>query len=62
MSPSRAGADSEARPGEGSSGQLERGRRAYAARRWLDAYTELQRADREASLGAEDLELLATAA
>jgi DNA-binding NarL/FixJ family response regulator len=62
MSPSRAGADSEARPGEGSSGQLERGRRAYAARRWLDAYTELLRADREASLGAEDLELLATAA
>jgi DNA-binding NarL/FixJ family response regulator len=46
----------------GSSGQLERGRRAYEAGRWLDAYSELGGADREASLSGEDLELLATAA
>jgi DNA-binding CsgD family transcriptional regulator len=42
--------------------QLERGRRSYAARAWLDAYEALSRADQEAPLGAGDLELLATSA
>jgi ATP/maltotriose-dependent transcriptional regulator MalT len=43
-------------------GELERGREFYARRAWLDAYTALSSADREARLGAEDLELLATSA
>jgi DNA-binding CsgD family transcriptional regulator len=43
-------------------GQLERGRRAYAARAWRDAYESFLRADELAPLGAGDLELLATSA
>jgi len=43
-------------------GQLERGRRSYAARAWLDAYESFSRADEAAPLGAADLELLATSA
>jgi DNA-binding NarL/FixJ family response regulator len=43
-------------------GELERGRESYARREWLDAHTALAAADRTAPLGAEDLELLATAA
>jgi hypothetical protein len=42
--------------------ELERGREASARGAWLDAHEALSRADRSASLGAEDLELLATAA
>jgi DNA-binding CsgD family transcriptional regulator len=42
-------------------GLLERGRRAYAARTWLDAYTSLSEADRASPLALEDLELLAVA-
>jgi DNA-binding CsgD family transcriptional regulator len=45
---------------EGAS--VERGRSAYERRAWKDAYEALSRADRSASLGAEDLELLATSA
>jgi ATP/maltotriose-dependent transcriptional regulator MalT len=45
-----------------ATGELERGREAYARRAWLDAYTALSTADRTAPLGAEDLELLATSA
>ena len=41
--------------------ELERGRESYARRAWLDAYTSLSRADQASPLGAEDLELLATA-
>src|SRR5436190_9601144 len=41
---------------------LERGRAAYAGRAWQDAYESLSRADGEAPLAADDLELLATAA
>jgi len=41
---------------------LERGRRSYARRAWIDAFRSLSRADEEARLGAEDLELLATSA
>jgi DNA-binding CsgD family transcriptional regulator len=41
---------------------LERGRAAYERRAWRDAYESLSHADRAASLGAEDLELLATSA
>ena len=40
--------------------ELERGRECYAKRAWADAYESLSRADRAASLGADDLELLAT--
>ncbi|MBA3384552.1 MAG: hypothetical protein H0T20_07860 [Actinobacteria bacterium] len=43
-------------------GELERGRQPYATRAWLDAYTALSSADRAASLGAVDLELLAVSA
>lgn len=39
---------------------LERGRAAYTANRWLEAYESLQRANE--ALGAGDLELLARAA
>jgi ATP/maltotriose-dependent transcriptional regulator MalT len=45
-----------------STGELERGRDAYAKRAWLDAYEALSGADRAAPLGAADLELLATSA
>jgi len=42
--------------------ELERGRESYAKRAWLDAYGALTAADQAASLGAEDLELLARSA
>ena len=42
--------------------ELERGRHAYAVRRWAEAHGSLTRVDRQASLAPEDLELLATAA
>jgi DNA-binding CsgD family transcriptional regulator len=42
--------------------RLERGRRSYAARSWLDAYTSLSDADRVTPLGPSDLELLAASA
>jgi DNA-binding CsgD family transcriptional regulator len=42
--------------------QLERGRRFYEERAWLDAYESLSRADQASPLGAPDLELLATSA
>ena len=42
--------------------ELERGREAYAAEAWLDAYESLSAADQSDPLGAEDLELLATSA
>lgn len=42
--------------------ELERGREAYAGREWTVAYEALSSADRAGPLGAEDLELLATAA
>jgi DNA-binding CsgD family transcriptional regulator len=45
-----------------ASADLERGRDAYAKRAWREAYESFLRADRDESLGAEDLELLATAA
>ena len=60
MSPARARGETEA--SARSSGQLERGRRSYAARTWLDAYESLSGADRTAPLGPEDIELLATSA
>ncbi len=41
---------------------LERGRQRYAARAWTDSYDSLSAADHVATLGAEDLELLATSA
>jgi DNA-binding CsgD family transcriptional regulator len=62
MSPARARRDTEAAPTALSSGQLERGRRSYAARAWGDAYESLSRADQAVPLGAEDVELLATLA
>jgi DNA-binding CsgD family transcriptional regulator len=46
----------------GGSSELERGRQAYAARQWLDAYEALTRADEAGRLAPTDLELLATAA
>lgn len=42
--------------------ELERGRELYGRRAWIDAHASLSRADREAPLAAEDLELLATSA
>jgi DNA-binding CsgD family transcriptional regulator len=42
--------------------ELERGREAYGARAWLDAYEALSRADAESPLEAADLDLLATSA
>jgi hypothetical protein len=42
--------------------ELERGRQAYAAEAWLDAYEALSAADRSAPLDAGDLGLLANAA
>jgi DNA-binding NarL/FixJ family response regulator len=62
MSPDRVRTRSEARPPAGSAGDLERGRRAVAARAWQEAHAALARADRTAPLAAGDLELLATAA
>jgi ATP/maltotriose-dependent transcriptional regulator MalT len=44
-----------------ATGELERGREAFARRAWLDAYTALSNADRASALGDEDLELLAIA-
>jgi DNA-binding CsgD family transcriptional regulator len=41
---------------------LERGRQAYAARSWRDAYESLSAADEREPLGPDDLELLATTA
>jgi DNA-binding CsgD family transcriptional regulator len=41
---------------------LEHGRESYARQAWMDAYESLSEADRSDGLGAEDLELLATAA
>ena len=41
--------------------ELERARDAYASRAWLEAYEAFSRADEEAPLEAEDLELLTTA-
>jgi len=42
--------------------ELERGRAAYSAEAWSDAYESLSGADRESPLAAEDLGLLATSA
>jgi DNA-binding NarL/FixJ family response regulator len=42
--------------------EIERGRDLYANRAWRDAFAVLSGADRDASLTADDLELLATAA
>lgn len=42
--------------------ELERGREAYARLAWADAFESLTRADRVVTLGAEDLERLATTA
>jgi DNA-binding CsgD family transcriptional regulator len=42
--------------------ELERGRKAYASRAWIDAYDSLSRVDLDDPLGPEDLELLARAA
>jgi DNA-binding CsgD family transcriptional regulator len=42
--------------------QLQTGREAYAERAWADAYAALSHADGIEQLGADDLELLATAA
>ena len=42
--------------------ELERGREAYASQAWNDAWRSLSEADGASALGAEDLELLATAA
>src|SRR5437773_4046634 len=50
-----------ARTGD-AAGALERGRDAYAARAWGDAYALLQRADELEALAPPDLGLLATAA
>jgi DNA-binding CsgD family transcriptional regulator len=41
--------------------ELERAREAYASRSWLEAYEAFSRADQEAPLEVEDLELLTTA-
>ena len=50
-----------ARTGD-AAGALQRGRDAYAARDWGDAYALLQRADEFEALAPPDLGLLATAA
>ena len=42
--------------------ELERGRKSYARRAWMDAHESLSYADQVAPLGAEDLELLARSA
>jgi hypothetical protein len=43
-------------------GGLDRGRKAFAARAWAEAYAQLSAADHESPLGPEDLERLAAAA
>ncbi len=45
-----------------ASDELGRGRESFASRAWADAHQRLTAADRAQSLGAEDLELLATSA
>jgi DNA-binding NarL/FixJ family response regulator len=45
-----------------ASAALDRGREAFRRRAWREAWTQLSSADQESPLGAEDLELLATAA
>jgi DNA-binding CsgD family transcriptional regulator len=45
-----------------TTGELERGRQAYARRAWSRAHAALSRADRAEPLAAADLELLATSA
>jgi DNA-binding CsgD family transcriptional regulator len=62
MSPAQARGDSGTAPTAQRSGQLERARQSYAARVWLDAYEAFLRADEASPLGADDLELVATAA
>jgi DNA-binding CsgD family transcriptional regulator len=62
MSPAGARQDPAAAGTRASSDELERGRRSYATRAWLDAYESFLRADKVAPLGAGDLELLATSA
>jgi hypothetical protein len=42
--------------------ELERGRRAYEASAWTDAFESLSRADQSAPLSAGDLELFARSA
>ncbi len=42
--------------------ELDRGRSSYAMGAWTQAYESLSRADRETSLGAEDVELLGRSA
>ena len=61
MAPAKAAGD-RAPARTQAADRLERGRRCYAERAWLQAYTALSQADQAAPLGAEDLELLATAA
>ena len=48
-------------PARSRSDELEYARSAYAGRAWLDAHDAFVRADSEAALDAEDLELLTTA-
>ena len=43
-------------------GALDRGRESFDRRAWADAYAQLSTADRDASLGLDDLERLAAAA
>ena len=45
-----------------SIGEIDQGRKSYAAGAWLSAYECLSRAERSGPLGGEDLELLARAA
>jgi ATP/maltotriose-dependent transcriptional regulator MalT len=45
-----------------STAELQRGRASYARKAWLDAFTLLSSADRDAALDPRDLERLATAA
>ena len=61
MSPAQARGESEARTTQ-DAGELDQGRRSFAAWAWLEAYEALARADEAAPLAAEDLELLATSA
>ena len=60
MSPARIRGDSDA--AQTPAGDIEHGRRFYAARAWRQAYEALSRADESAPLRAEDVELLATSA
>jgi DNA-binding CsgD family transcriptional regulator len=62
MSPASGKGDSEAARAAPRSSQLERGRRSYEARAWMDAYETFSRADEAAPLEAEDLELLGRSA